>query len=94
MIKVFIVALLISATTASCQDNYSNLEDGLYAEFQTTKGTMVAKLYFEKAPVTVANFVALAELELEIQDTVFTVNLAKTLSTVNLVFCLWQILVV
>ena len=61
MMKIFIAALLISVTTASCQDNYSNLDDGLYAEFQTTKGTMVAKLYFEKAPVTVANFVALAE---------------------------------
>jgi len=57
--KVFILALLLSAT--SCQDKYPDLEDGLYAEFVTNKGTMVAKLYFEQAPVTVANFVALAE---------------------------------
>ncbi|OIQ23053.1 peptidylprolyl isomerase [Lacinutrix sp. MedPE-SW] len=61
MIKIFIVALVVGITSASCQDNYKDLEDGLYAEFQTTKGTMVAKLYFEKAPVTVANFVGLAE---------------------------------
>ncbi len=57
--KIFILALLLSVT--SCQDKYPDLEDGLYAEFVTNKGTMVAKLYFEQAPVTVANFVALAE---------------------------------
>ncbi|MFD2824265.1 peptidylprolyl isomerase [Lacinutrix iliipiscaria] len=57
--KIFILALLLSTT--SCQDKYPDLEDGLYAEFVTSKGTMVAKLFYEKAPVTVANFVALAE---------------------------------
>ena len=58
--KVFILALLLS-TSSACQEKYPDLEDGLYAEFITTKGTMVAKLYYEKVPVTVANFVALAE---------------------------------
>ncbi len=54
----FLVALM---TTTACNDKYPDLEDGLYAEFVTNKGTMVAKLYFDKVPVTVANFVALAE---------------------------------
>lgn len=58
--KVFILALLLSTTTA-CQEKYPDLEDGLYAEFITTNGTMVAKLFYDKVPVTVANFVALAE---------------------------------
>ncbi|WP_081979220.1 peptidylprolyl isomerase [Lacinutrix jangbogonensis] len=61
--KLFIIALLVSMSASSCQDQdqYPDLEDGLYAEINTTKGTMVAKLFYKKAPVTVANFVGLAE---------------------------------
>ncbi len=55
-----LIVLMILANTA-CQERYPDLEDGLYAQFVTNKDTMVAKLFFEKAPVTVANFVALAE---------------------------------
>lgn len=45
----------------SCKVQHPDLEDGLYAEIVTSKGTMVAKLHYDKVPVTVANFVALAE---------------------------------
>ena len=48
--KILIFALLISAATASCQDKYPELEEGLYAEIVTTKGTMVAKLNYDLAP--------------------------------------------
>ena len=46
---------------SSCKAQYPELEDGIYAEFVTNKGIMVAKLHYEKTPITVANFVSLAE---------------------------------
>ncbi|WGD35089.1 peptidylprolyl isomerase [Olleya sp. YS] len=59
--KLIIIALMVSLSSTSCQDKYPDLEDGLYAEIVTNYGTMVAKLYYDKVPVTVANFVGLAE---------------------------------
>ena len=56
-----LIFLLLNILIVSCQDKHSDLEDGLFAEFKTTHGTMVAQLYYEKAPITVANFVALSE---------------------------------
>jgi len=53
--------LFLTITATSCKEEYPDLEDGLYAEFVTNKDTMVAKLFYTKVPVTVANFVALAE---------------------------------
>ncbi|MBT8265715.1 MAG: peptidylprolyl isomerase [Bacteroidia bacterium] len=58
---MLVAAVLLMSATSCKKDKYPELGDGLYAEFITSKGTMVAKLTPQKTPVTVANFVALAE---------------------------------
>jgi len=57
----FLVLFSMVFTMISCNDQYPDLEDGMYAEFKTNKGSFVAELYFEQTPITVASFVSLAE---------------------------------
>lgn len=59
--SIKIIALALFTVLLSCDEKYPDLGEGLFAEFVTSKGTMVAKLHYDKTPVTVANFVALAE---------------------------------
>jgi len=55
-----LVAILFSCKNTPPPD-YSKLGDGLYAEIETNKGTIVEKLEYQKTPLTVANFITLAE---------------------------------
>jgi peptidylprolyl isomerase len=41
--------------------SYAELSDGLYAKMRTNQGNIIIKLAFDKAPLTVSNFVGLAE---------------------------------
>lgn len=58
---VFVAVLLTTAVLSGCAENYPDLEDGLYAELETSKGTILIELAYEKVPTTVTNFVGLAE---------------------------------
>jgi cyclophilin family peptidyl-prolyl cis-trans isomerase len=61
MKKIVFAILVATLALGSCQSKYPDLDNGVYAEFITNKGTFVAKLYNEATPLTTANFVSLAE---------------------------------
>lgn len=52
---------MLAAASLMMSCNESEFPDGLYAQFETTKGEIVCKLEYQKVPMTVTNFVGLAE---------------------------------
>ena len=59
----YIIAIFCIALVSCKSARYADLEDGLYADMVTNKGAILLKLNYELTPITVANFVSLAEGE-------------------------------
>ncbi len=60
---IFPIMLVVLVSCESPNKKYPELEEGLYAEIETNAGDLLLKLAFEDVPVTVGNFVSLAEGE-------------------------------
>lgn len=60
--KIISLLLLLSMVfITSCSGKKYDLENGLYAVMNTSKGEIILSLEYEKTPLTVTNFIALAE---------------------------------
>lgn len=57
----FMVSCAVKIPNSMSKQEYENLKDGLYAQMETSMGDMTIELFEEDAPLTVANFVGLAE---------------------------------
>jgi peptidyl-prolyl cis-trans isomerase A (cyclophilin A) len=60
---LLLIALNLAAQTAQepAKPAQAAREDGLYATFKTTQGDITVKLYEKESPITVKNFVSLAQ---------------------------------
>ena len=56
-----ILFILLVSIGACKSAKYDDLDDGVYADLQTDKGDILLKLEYEIVPITVANFISLAE---------------------------------
>lgn len=66
---VYLMSLLLAFT--ACKSQHGDLKDGVYAEFKTNKGDFMVKFYEKAAPLTVANFVELAEGKHPLVDSMY-----------------------
>jgi cyclophilin family peptidyl-prolyl cis-trans isomerase len=70
MKNLFSLTVLLMVLILNAQSQ--KLSDGLYVKFQTSKGDIICKLFYEKTPMTVGNFVGLAEGNLTVDTTIIS----------------------
>ena len=56
-----LIAIIAVGFTACTTSKYPELADGIYADIQTSKGTILVELNYKDTPVTTANFIGLAK---------------------------------
>nr|WP_026812737.1 peptidylprolyl isomerase [Arenibacter certesii] len=62
MKKAYLLLLILTIAVSSCKSSkHAELGDGIFADINTNKGEIILKLEYEKTPLTVANFISLAE---------------------------------
>ena len=64
-IVLFFLAIL---SIASCKKAPNIKENGMFAVFNTNMGSFTCQLFYDKVPVTVGNFVALVEGNMEFTE--------------------------
>lgn len=64
-LSITLLTLINCKTVEIDKEIYKNLPDGLYGNLATSKGDILVKFEDKKSPVTVANFVGLAEGKIE-----------------------------
>ena len=72
MKKLLFTLLFLPFTGLLQAQKVEEIQDGIYARFTTNKGIIVCQLEYDKTPMTVGNFVGLAEGNFKVGDKSFS----------------------